>query len=378
MKQSRKLFEEVSDSKAASEKQSQPGPIEKTGSNLAIRIFLGILFALVLGMILLGGATRQTDSGLSMTEWHPVTGFIPPLSEETWNEEFLKYQETSEYKLINKSMQLADFKQIYWWEWWHRQLGRMLGLVFILGFGTLAISRKIDRSWAKRLLVLGGLGLLQGVIGWWMVRSGLTGNAVDVASYRLAIHLALSFFILLLISWQFSLTYYQPHELYQARRVRIREIENLSLIFICLIFLQSILGALVAGIDAGLGFPTWPLMNGEFLPSNSFEYTPWISNFLENPSLVHFNHRMMAYLLIIPTVWIWLKCRKSPHARLKLLGNTGAILVVIQICLGILTALYSVPFLPALGHQVTAVLLIVLYTQILFQSRYPGQIDFRG
>ena len=377
MNQKRKLFEEVSGQGPQDSKQGTHDPISKPDSNFGLRIFLGLLFCLVVGMILLGGTTRQTDSGLSMTEWHPVTGIFPPLSEETWQEEFLKYQETSEFKLQNQSMHLLDFKQIYWWEWWHRQLGRVLGLVFILGFGAMAITGKLTRTWTKRLLLLGGLGLLQGIIGWWMVRSGLTADVVDVASYRLAIHLLLSFLILLLISWQFSLSYFQPYELFQARRMRNKAMESLTLILIVLLFFQSALGALVAGIDAGMGFPTWPLMNGELLPSNSFAYTPWYINFLDNPALVHFNHRFMGYLLLIPAFWLWLRCRKSPYPRLKLLGAAGLILLGGQIGLGIISTLYSVPFLPALGHQILAVLLIVLFTQILFQSRYPGQIKFR-
>ena len=377
MNQKRKLFEEVSDAGSQGRNQPERDPIAKPQSNFGIRILLGILFCLVVGMILLGGTTRQTDSGLSMTEWHPVTGFMPPLSEESWLEEFTKYQETSEYQLVNKSMQLADFKQIYWWEWWHRQLGRLVGLVFIIGFASLALTRKLNRPWTNRLLLLGGLGLLQGFVGWWMVRSGLTQDAVDVVSYRLAIHLVLSFFILLLISWQFSLSYFQPHELYQARRMRDNASESLTLILIVLLFFQSALGALVAGIDAGIGFPTWPLMNGEFLPSNSFEYVPWYANFLENPGLVHFNHRTVGYLLLIPVFLVWQRCQNSPHSQLRLLGNLGVMLILGQIGLGILTTLYSVPFLPALGHQILAVFLIVLFTQILFRCRYPSQIKFR-
>ena len=379
MNQKRKLFEEVSETaRGDTSKLTSQRPLVKEQNNFGIRIFLGILFFLVVGMVLLGGLTRQTDSGLSMTEWHPVTGFIPPLSEEAWIEEFTKYQETSEYKLVNQTMELAEFKPIYWWEWWHRQLGRLVGMVFIIGFLALTLTKKLDTNWTKRLLMLGGLGLLQGIIGWWMVRSGLTENAVDVASYRLAVHLSLSFLILLLVSWQYSLSLQRPHELFQARRLRDKKTEFLALLFICLLFLQSILGALVAGIDAGLGFPTWPLMNGEVLPSNSFEYSPWYVNFVDNPSLVQFNHRIVAYLLFIPVVLVWYRCHRSPHKQLKLLGNVGVVLFFCQFGLGIISVLYSVPVLPALGHQILAVLLIVLYTQILFWSRYPKQLDFRS
>jgi len=221
MAEKRKLFEEVGDAQSA-RPVAQTGGIDRGrgGARGAIRIWLFVLFALVFVMIAVGGLTRLTDSGLSITEWKPFTGAMPPLNEADWQSEFAKYQQIDEFMLQNSWMELHDFKVIYWWEWGHRQLGRVIGLVWALGFFWFLLRRQIPVGWTGRLLLLGALGGLQGAIGWWMVSSGVTSGAarLDVASYRLATHLGLAFVILGFITWYALQLGRTEKDLMQARR----------------------------------------------------------------------------------------------------------------------------------------------------------------
>ncbi|RMD50181.1 MAG: heme A synthase, partial [Alphaproteobacteria bacterium] len=290
----RRVFEEVGASAPAA--APTPGVLSRGGgARRAIRAWLMVLFALVAIMIAVGGLTRLTDSGLSITEWRPVTGAIPPLSEADWQAEFEKYKKIPEYQLQNRGMTLEEFKSIYWWEWGHRLLGRVIGLVWALGLVWFWLRRQIPPGWTGRLILPGVLGGLQGAVGWWMVSSGLTGRMVDVASYRLAIHLGLAFVIFGVIGWMVFRLGRDEAELMQARRARDARMMRWGNALVALIFVQVLLGALVAGIDAGRGYIDWPLMNGQFLPDESFDYTPLWSNFFENPALVQFDHRMVGY-----------------------------------------------------------------------------------
>ncbi|MCB2133121.1 MAG: COX15/CtaA family protein, partial [Rhodobacteraceae bacterium] len=224
----RKLFEDVGSETRGAAPQGGMIDAGKRGARGAIRIWLFILFALVVAMIAVGGLTRLTDSGLSITEWRPVTGALPPLSDADWQVEFAKYQASPEYRLQNSHMDLAAFKSIFWWEWGHRQLGRVIGVVWAVGFLFFWAARRIPTGWTRRLLGLGVLGGLQGAIGWWMVASGLSGRMVDVASYRLATHLGLAFAILGLIAW-YALSLSRPEaQLMQARRSREGKLFSLS------------------------------------------------------------------------------------------------------------------------------------------------------
>ena len=202
MAEKRSIFEEVSDPSAVRE-APKGGVIDsaKRGARGPIRAWLAVLFVMVVLIIVVGGLTRLTDSGLSITEWRPVTGAMPPLSAEAWDAEFAKYKEIPEYQLQNLGMSLQEFKTIYWWEWGHRQLGRLIGLVWAVGFIYFLTANKIPTGWTAKLILPGALGGLQGAIGWWMVSSGLTGEMLDVASYRLAVHLGLAFVILGFIAW---------------------------------------------------------------------------------------------------------------------------------------------------------------------------------
>ncbi|MDD9724024.1 COX15/CtaA family protein [Roseovarius sp. SK2] len=379
MSEKRSIFQEVSD--ADTPRQTpQGGMIDagRRGARGAVRVWLMLLFALVVVMIAVGGLTRLTDSGLSITEWKPVTGALPPMDAATWESEFEKYRAIPEYQLQNKGMSLAEFKVIYWWEWGHRQLGRVIGLVWVLGFLGFLLLRKIPPGWTGRLLLLGGLGGAQGAIGWWMVSSGLSGQMLDVASYRLAVHLGLAFVILGFIAWYVMCLGREERELMQARRSREGKLFGLSTGWLHFAFLQILIGALVAGIDAGRTFTDWPLMAGGFLPVDFWMPELGARNFFENPGMVQFIHRMTGYLLLIFGIVVWLKGRRSAHALTRGAFNFAFLALCLQVVLGIMTVLYIAPWQLAIAHQLLAVILWVLILRARFLSQYPIVRSVRG
>ncbi|MFN6926101.1 MAG: heme A synthase [Tabrizicola sp.] len=341
------------------------------GARRGIRLWLVALFLLVATMIAVGGMTRLTDSGLSITEWRPVTGALPPMSEADWQAEFDKYRTIPEYQLQNKGMSLEDFKVIYWWEWGHRQLGRLIGLVWAVGFIGFAVARAIPPGWTGRLLLLGLLGGAQGAIGWWMVSSGLTGERVDVASYRLATHLGLAFVILGFLAWYVFLLGRSEAELMTARRGREARLFGLSTGLMHFAFLQILLGALVAGIDAGKSFPTWPLMGDGFFPPYPFDLEPVWRNFFENAGLVQFIHRMSGYLLFAFGVVVWLRGRRSAYLATRRAFHQVMAMLVVQMALGIAAVLTSAHVHVAITHQIGAVILWVLILRARHLSQYP-------
>lgn len=370
----RSVFEEVGP--GVKPALPQAGGIDRSstgGARGAVRLWLVVIFVLVAAMILVGGLTRLTDSGLSITEWKPVTGALPPLDAASWEAAFAKYQASPEYQLQNKGMTLQDFKSIYWWEWGHRQLGRVIGLVWAVGFAGFYLARRIPAGWTGRLLLLGVLGGAQGGIGWWMVASGLTADRVDVASYRLATHLGLAFVILGFTAWYVLALARPERALMQARRSREARLFGLSTGLMHFAFLQILLGALVAGIDAGRGFPTWPLMNGQFFPADAF-YVPgrplWAA-FFENPGLVQFIHRMSGYLLLAFGVVVWLRGRKSPHRATRRAFDGVMLMLLVQMALGIAAALTAAQEHVAITHQIGAILLWVLILRGRHLAQYP-------
>ncbi len=376
----RSIFEEVDSADTKARSTPKGGMIDagRRGARRAIRVWLMVLFALVVVMIAVGGLTRLTDSGLSITEWKPVTGALPPLDEAQWQVEFDKYRSIPQYELINKGMSLAEFKVIYWWEWGHRQLGRVIGLVWVLGFFGFLLARQVPVGWTGRLLLLGALGGAQGAIGWWMVASGLTGDMVAVASYRLATHLGLAFVILGLIAWYVFLLGREDRELMQARRAHEARLAGLSTGLMHFAFLQVLLGALVAGIDAGRTFTDWPLMAGGVLPPGMMELQPWWRNFFENPGMVQFIHRVSGYLLLAFSVVVWLRGRRSAHALTRGAFTAVFAVLLLQVVLGIMTVLYIAPWQLAIVHQLVAVLLWVLILRARFLSLYPRAASIRG
>ncbi len=372
MSKTRSIFEDVATEKSV-EEAPKGGLIDagKSGARRAIAAWLMVLFALVASMILVGGLTRLTDSGLSITEWKPITGAIPPTSEGVWQEEFAKYKEIPEYQLQNTGMSLAEFKVIYWWEWGHRQLGRMVGLVWALGFFYFLLRRQIPKGWTGRLIFVGALGGLQGAIGWWMVSSGLSGRMLDVASYRLATHLGLAFVILGFLIWFAWQLQRSEMEMFQARRNQEKRFVTLATVLLALVFVQILSGALVAGIDAGRGYIDWPLMNGEFLPSESFDYVPLWSNFFENPALVQFNHRILGYITLAATLYLWYLSRGSAIVATRRAFVWVLAAVLAQMVLGIITVLNAAPWQWAILHQLGAIIVIVSVLNARFSALYP-------
>ncbi|MBJ3762864.1 COX15/CtaA family protein [Maribius pontilimi] len=375
----RSIFEEVGETaKPATAPKGGMIDARPRGARKAVRAWLMVLFALVVVMIAVGGLTRLTDSGLAITEWAPVTGAVPPLSAEDWEAEFELYRQIPEYQLQNKGMTLSEFKTIYWWEWGHRQLGRVIGLVWAVGFVGFLVARKIPPGWTGRLIGIGALGGLQGAIGWWMVSSGLDGTMLDVASYRLATHLGLAFVILGLIAWWVFTLGRSEAELLQARRAREPRLMSLGGWLVGLAFVQILLGALVAGIDAGRGYTDWPLMAGGFLPPGAFEIQPLWRNFFENDGLVQFMHRMAGYVLLVFGIFVFFRARRSSFTATR--GAYGAMLgmLFLQMLLGIVTVMYSAPAHIAIFHQFGAVVLWVLILRARHQTAYPRSQSVRG
>ncbi len=336
-----------------------------------VRIWLWALVVLIVIMITVGGLTRLTDSGLSITEWDPVMGAVPPLSTAAWNAAFAAYRTTAEFTLQNSDMTLAEFKVIFWWEWGHRQLGRFIGLAWLAGFLILFIVGKLPKVRRISLFIIGPFIGLQGFIGWLMVNSGLDGVRIDVASYWLMAHLGAAFALLGYIFWTLQLFGRTESELLQARRVRERKLFGMSTGLMHFVALQVLLGALVAGIDAGRNYTDWPLMAGEFLPPDLFSLTPWWRNFFEDDGLVQFIHRMSAYLLFVFGIVVYLRAKASAHKLTRLAFGKIGLLLVVQMVLGVVTVMNSSPWNLAILHQFTAILLWLAVIHGRFLAGYP-------
>jgi len=317
-----------------------------------VRAWLIAVAALILAMVLVGGATRLTESGLSITEWKPLTGWIPPLSEAAWLAEFEKYQQIPQFRQMNSAMTLAEFKVIYWWEWTHRLLGRVIGVAFFFPFLWFLWRGWIEPGWRGRLWTIFGLGALQGAVGWWMVVSGLA-DRVNVSQYRLAFHLTLACAIFAMIVW--SGQRMQPRAV-PAGPTRLRA---WAFALVALVLGQIYLGALVAGLRAGLLFNTWPLIDGSLVPGISalFFYEPWWRNFFENALTVQFVHRTMAYVLWIVAVVHAVDALRMGRGGLAL---TLVAAITVQAALGIATLIYQVPIGLALLHQGMAVVALTI------------------
>lgn len=327
----------------------------------AVRLWLYAIAGLVLAMITVGGATRLTDSGLSITEWQPILGAIPPLTDAHWQEAFAKYREIPEYHLVNKGMSLEEFKVIYWWEWGHRFLGRIIGLAFALPLAVFWYAGALRPGYPLKLMGLLALGGLQGVIGWYMVKSGLV-DRVDVSQYRLALHLSVAFLILGLVVW-LALDLDAPPRGAASPSV-------LPALIVGGIFLQVVLGAFVASLKGGLVYNTWPDMNGAFLPHDLTAIEPWYHNAFENPVMAQFNHRLVAYALaVLAVAETWRTYAASAgravraSAALLLAGVLG------QAALGIWTLIEAVPLGLGIAHQGCAAVLLILAVRHLHVVR---------
>ncbi|HEX3674325.1 MAG TPA: COX15/CtaA family protein [Rhizomicrobium sp.] len=312
---------------------------------------LGI--ALVIAcMVTIGGLTRLTGSGLSITQWDPIMGVIPPLSTAAWMDAFHKYQQIPQYILEHQGMSLDAFKGIFWWEWTHRLLGRVLGVVFFVPFAWFAWRGAIKRAQIPRMVVLFLLGGVQGFVGWWMVESGLE-TRVSVSQYRLALHLGVAIILFGAILWT-AFEYLRP----KPAVARAAPFANWTLGFAGLVYFQMLLGAIVAGLHAGLVYNTWPSMDGHFFPDAVWFVKPWFLNFFENAGLAQFDHRMVAYTVAIAAVALWLRGRRAKLAGpARTSGDLVLGFTAFQIVLGILTLLNQAPTALAAAHQATAVAL---------------------
>ena len=377
MSDKRNIFEEVDSSQKPT---AIPGALARgqgRGRGFA-RGWLMVLFTLVVAMIVIGGLTRLTDSGLSITEWAPFSGAVPPISAADWQAEFAAYQETPEFQLQNSAMTLEEFKYIFWWEWGHRQLGRILGLIWFGGFAFMLATGRMPRGWTGRFVLVGALGGAQGALGWWMVSSGLQEGMLDVASYRLAMHLGLAFFILSLIAWYIFRLGREEADLLAARRSTDKGLKRWSNELLHLAFIQVLIGALVAGIDAGRNFPDWPLMAGGFLPPDMFVLEPFWRNFFENDGTVQFVHRIVGYILAVVAVAAIVAARRSGKIASRSALQVAGAMVLVQAVLGIVTVMNSSPLSLAIIHQLGAVVTIVLILRARFLAIYPVMQSVRG
>ena len=323
-----------------------------------IAIWLFVCCAMVFATLVVGGVTRLTHSGLSIVEWQPIVGTLPPFSQSEWEATFDKYKQTPEYKKVNHQMALDEFKGIFWWEYWHRVLGRTIGLVFFLPFVYFLLRRKVDSALVPKLIGIFVLGGLQGAMGWYMVKSGLVDDP-RVSQYRLTAHLSLAFLIFTAMFWvALGLLTERAGDAVAALNEKSRKIGAAVAL---LVFYMIVSGGFVAGIRAGKAYNTFPLMNGQWVPDEIMLIDPWYLNFFNNMATVQFDHRLGAWLLAFLVPWWWLTLRRAPaSARALLAGNVLLLALSIQIALGITTLLWVVPVALGAAHQGGAMLLFAV------------------
>ncbi len=324
---------------------------------------------LVFSMVMIGGITRLTHSGLSMVEWNLIMGVIPPMNDIEWKETFGKYQKFPEYNLINKEFSLEEFKSIFWWEYIHRIMGRLIGLVFFLPFMFFVIKKWLAPPLVKKLIIMFLLGGFQGFLGWYMVKSGLAENPY-VSHYRLAIHLITATVLFGYIIWV-TLGFFRIGDV--ARMEVPEKIKKLSLGLLALVLLQIIYGAFVAGLKAGFVFNTFPKMGEEWFPAAITTLVPFADNFIKGVAGVQFVHRYLAYMVAIFVLCIWLLARKQELDGIYQKGiNAVFIVIIMQFALGVFTLIYSVPIFLAVLHQAMAMILlaaIVYWLSLLYPNK---------
>ena len=340
-------------SAAAFESVVLKGMEKQERNRRAVRIWLGAVLLALFALVLVGGATRLTNSGLSITEWKPIHGVIPPLSAAEWQQEFDLYKRIPEYQQINSGMTVDEFKNIFWWEWAHRLIARSIGLIFALPLAFFWLTGRIESRLKLPLVGILALGGFQGFIGWWMVSSGLA-ERTDVSQYRLAVHLTIACIIFASCMWVMRAI--TPHAEMPARR---SSSIRTAMILAFLALFQIYLGALVAGLDAGFSYNTWPLMDGAVIPGDLFIQQPWWINLFENPKTVQFVHRCGAYLLFAVALYHLFQTRAelpgTAHARRAVVLF---LLICVQAALGIATLLTQVNLHTALTHQAGAIVVL--------------------
>ncbi len=335
-----------------------------------VAAWLFVCCAMVFATLVVGGVTRLTHSGLSIVEWQPIVGTIPPLTDADWHQVFEKYQQTPEYQKVNRGMSLGEFKYIFYWEYFHRLLGRSIGLVFLLPFLYFVFRRRVDAALLPKLTGIFVLGGLQGAMGWYMVKSGLVDNP-RVSQYRLTAHLGLAFII-------FAAMLRVALDL-RARRgdgwagESLRRLQRFATGLALLIFFMVLTGGIVAGIRAGLAYNTFPLMNGHVVPPEILMLEPWYLNFFNNMATVQFVHRTIAWLLALIVPYFWFKLRQvdtGPRARIA--SNWLLLSLAVQIALGITTLLYVVPVPLAAAHQAGAMVVFGIMLWVSHELRVPA------
>jgi cytochrome c oxidase assembly protein subunit 15 len=317
-------------------------------------VWLLVCCALVFAMVVVGGATRLTHSGLSIVEWQPIVGTVPPLSDADWQVIFQKYQRTPEYQKVNQGISLEAFKSIFWWEYFHRLLGRTIGVVFFVPLAWFALRGKLDRPLVWRLCAIFALGAVQGAVGWYMVKSGLIDDP-RVSQYRLTLHLGLAFLIFAAMWWTALGLLMRESIPLDPRQ---KDLRRFALALSALIFVMVLSGGFVAGIRAGFAYNTFPLMNGHVVPPEYWMLEPWWHNLFNNMAAVQFNHRAIAWLLFVLILIFWLTSRRvALTGRARAACNTLPLVLALQIVLGISTLLLVVPVPLAAAHQAGAMLL---------------------
>jgi cytochrome c oxidase assembly protein subunit 15 len=336
-------------------------------STRAIVAWLCACAALVFAMVVVGGVTRLTHSGLSITEWQPIVGTLPPLTAGDWNDAFSKYQATPEFRDVNHAMTLVEFQRIFWWEYFHRLLGRAIGFVFLVPYLWFLVRSRIPRGYAWPLAGIFLLGGLQGAVGWLMVKSGLVDDP-RVSPFRLTAHLGLAFAIFAAMVWTaMSLAFPRRADplLPEVRRAR-----AFAYAIACLVFVMVLLGGFVAGIRAGFAYNTFPLMNGHAVPPEILMLAPWWKNFFWNMATVQFDHRAVGWLLAFTVPLLWWRLQAPALPRRARIGGTALLaMLAVQLCLGIATLIYVVPLPLAAMHQASAVILFALALNVAHSLR---------
>jgi cytochrome c oxidase assembly protein subunit 15 len=345
---------------------------ERSAKLVATWLLIGVGMTVI--QIALGGITRLTGSGLSITQWDVITGSLPPMNEQQWMAEFDKYRQTPQYHLLNFEFTLRDFKFIFFWEWFHRLWARTLGLVFAVGFIWFLVKKHFKKEMINPLLILFLLGALQGAIGWIMVASGLTGDAIYVKPTRLALHFIFALGLLCYCFW-FALQLLVKKE----QVIRNTSLRNWNLSILCILIIQLLYGALMAGHKAATTAPTWPTINGDWVPDRLMANQPWALNFIDNKILIHFIHRGLAYILLVLIItWSVKLFRTKGPALFEKTKWLPLIIVIVQALLGIITVVTSDGIVPghwgsfewmAQLHQLTGMLLLLSVVWMLFIIR---------
>ena len=338
--------------------------------NRSIAWWLLVCCALVFAMVVLGGVTRLTGSGLSMVNWKPISGVLPPIGQAAWEREFEHYRQSPEYNYVNEGMSLAEFKGIFWFEYAHRVLGRLIGIVFLLPFLYFLMRRRIDAPLARKLLVMFVLGGLQGLLGWYMVKSGLVDDP-HVSQYRLAAHLGLAVLIYAYMLWT-ALGILRGGQ--KAAPGQGNRLVDATLVLSVVVFVTMVSGAFVAGLKAGMIYNTFPLMGDAWYPEGMWSVTPAWLNAFENPATVQFNHRVIAIATFLAILVLWLVAARMALSRAQRVWlHLVAAAAVIQVALGIATLLLRVPISLAALHQAGAMLLLTVLLCLAYETRYRNE-----